>query len=131
MCSYTLNKAEQTGKHMSSQDSCHLNVRKSDAKYLDLDPSSRHPQPVFEAMQDSESHSKDMNSSHVSDDEYENVSHTNIPSVDDSGVTGGGQGAECPPETSDREIFADVSGKLRRKVKENCKREGGKLEMEV
>ena len=32
-----------------------------------------------------------------------------------SGVTGGGggggRGAECPPETSDREIFADVSGK--------------------
>ena len=23
------------------------------------------------------------------------------------------QGAECPPETSDREIFADVSGKKR------------------
>ena len=23
------------------------------------------------------------------------------------------QGAECPPETSDREIFADVSGKMR------------------
>ena len=48
------------------------------------------------------------------------------------------------PETSDREIFADVSGKrgkekygkgvkLRRKEgkKENCKREGGKLEIEV
>ena len=32
-----------------------------------------------------------------------------------SGVTGGGggRGAECPPETSDREIFADVSGKKR------------------
>ena len=25
-----------------------------------------------------------------------------------SGVTGGGRGAECPPETSDWEIFADV-----------------------
>ena len=24
---------------------------------------------------------------------------------------GGGRGPECPPETSDREIFADVSGK--------------------
>ena len=30
-----------------------------------------------------------------------------------SGVTGGGQGAVCPPETCDREIFADVSGKNR------------------
>ena len=33
-----------------------------------------------------------------------------------SGVTGGGGGAggaETPPETSDREIFADVSGKKR------------------
>ena len=31
-----------------------------------------------------------------------------------SGVTGGGAGgAECPPETSDREIFDDVSGKKR------------------
>ena len=28
-----------------------------------------------------------------------------------SGVTGGGQGAECPPETSEQESFADVSGK--------------------
>ena len=26
---------------------------------------------------------------------------------------GGGQGAECPPETSDQEIFDDVSGKKR------------------
>ena len=52
-----------------------------------------------------------------------------------SGVTGGGggsRGAECPPETSDREIFVDVSGKkeARKKgkrgknweeKKENCK----------
>ena len=33
-----------------------------------------------------------------------------------SGVTGGGgggQGAECPPETSDREMFGDLSGKKR------------------
>ena len=29
------------------------------------------------------------------------------------GGGGQGQGAECPPETSDREIFADVSGKKR------------------
>ena len=36
--------------------------------------------------------------------------------VPSSGVTGGGQGGRVPPETSDRE---------------NCKREGGKLEMEV
>ena len=28
-----------------------------------------------------------------------------------SGITGGGQGGRVPPETSDREIFADVSGK--------------------
>ena len=29
-----------------------------------------------------------------------------------SGVTGrGGRGSECPSETSDREMFADVSGK--------------------
>ena len=46
------------------------------------------------------------------------------------------------PETSDREIFADVSGKNRQgkkgkrgkneeEKKENCRREGGKLEMEV
>ena len=48
-------------------------------------------------------------------------------------------GAECPTETSDREIFADVSGKKKEGKKgenweeknENCKREGGKLEMEV
>ena len=33
-----------------------------------------------------------------------------------SGVTGGGgeQGGRVPPETSDREIFADVSGKKRK-----------------
>ena len=45
-----------------------------------------------------------------------------------------------PPETSDREIFADLLGKERQgkkekgvkieKKKENCKREGGKLKME-
>ena len=57
-----------------------------------------------------------------------------------SGVTGGG--AKCPPETSDWEIFAYISGKKRQgkklkrgknweEKKENCKREGGKLEMEV
>ena len=28
-----------------------------------------------------------------------------------SGVTGGGRGAECQPETSDREISADLPGK--------------------
>ena len=59
-----------------------------------------------------------------------------------SGVTGGGQGDRVPPQTSDREIFADVSGKKRQgkkgkrgenleEKKEKCKREGGKLEMEV
>ena len=53
-----------------------------------------------------------------------------------SGVTGGG--GQIAPQTSDREIFAEVSGKKRQgkngkgvKKKENCKREGGKLEMEV
>ena len=30
-----------------------------------------------------------------------------------SGVTGGGHGGRVPPETSGREIFADVSGKKR------------------
>ena len=37
-----------------------------------------------------------------------------------SGVTGGGggQGEECPPETSDWEILADVSGKKRQGKKE-------------
>ena len=40
-----------------------------------------------------------------------------------SGVTGGGgggrgQGAECPPETSDREVSADLSGKERQRGKE-------------
>ena len=45
-----------------------------------------------------------------------------------------------PPETSDREILADVAGKKRqgkkgkgvkiqRRKRENCKREGGKLEI--
>ena len=53
-----------------------------------------------------------------------------------SGVTGGGAGAERPPETSDREISADLSGKKRQgkngkgengeEKKENCNREGGK-----
>ena len=54
------------------------------------------------------------------------------------------RGAECPPETSDREIFADLSRKKRQgktgkrgengekseEKKENCKREGGKLKKE-
>ena len=56
-----------------------------------------------------------------------------------SGVTGGGQGAECPPETSDGEISADLLGKKRQgkrergenweEKKENCKREGGILKI--
>ena len=53
-----------------------------------------------------------------------------------NGVTDGG--AECPPETSDWEISADLQGKERGKEKrengaekkENQKREGGKLKME-
>ena len=47
-----------------------------------------------------------------------------------SGVTGG-QGAACPPETSDREISADLSGKneARRKTEKGVKwRRKGKLE---
>ena len=46
----------------------------------------------------------------------------------------GGRGAECPPETSDREIFADVSGKKRQGKKGKwwkLSRKGGKLEMEA
>ena len=55
-----------------------------------------------------------------------------------SGVAGGGQGAECPPETFHREIVGDKSGKMRqgkktKKVenvgenKEKCNSEGGKM----
>ena len=44
-----------------------------------------------------------------------------------SGVTGGGRGAECPPETSDREIFADVSGKKRQGKKGKMCENWGKL----
>ena len=42
-----------------------------------------------------------------------------------SGVTGGGwgQGEECPLQTSDREVSADLSGKERKRGKEN--RENG------
>ena len=55
-----------------------------------------------------------------------------------SGITGGGQGAEYPPETSDREISVDPlgkkrqgkNGKMEQKKKEHQKREGGKLKME-
>ena len=47
-----------------------------------------------------------------------------------SGVTGGGAGGQsAPPETSDREIFADVSGKKGKGWK--LRRKGGKLEMEA
>ena len=65
-----------------------------------------------------------------------------IPSP--SGVTGRGRGQSAPLETSDREIFADVSGIRKKEArkkgkrgenweekKENCEREGGKLELEV
>ena len=54
-----------------------------------------------------------------------------------SGVTGGGAGGQsAPPETSNRKIFADVSGKKEKGVKlrnweekkENWKREKGKAE---
>ena len=67
-----------------------------------------------------------------------------------SGVTAGGRGAGCPPDTSHREISADLPhtlltgkflltygekrGKEKREngkeKKENQKREGGKLKME-
>ena len=59
-----------------------------------------------------------------------------------SGVQAGGGGGgvrreECPPETFDREISADVSGKEREgklgkwnRKKENRKREGGNLKIE-
>ena len=54
-----------------------------------------------------------------------------------SGVTGGEKGAECPPEISDWEISADLSGKKQQGKKckrgengDDCKREGGKLKME-
>ena len=51
---------------------------------------------------------------------------------------GGGEGADCPPGTSHREISADLpgkkrqgkKGKLRKKKKENKKREGGKSKNE-
>ena len=33
---------------------------------------------------------------------------------DNSGVKGGGQGVECPPETFHREIFGDILGKMRK-----------------
>ena len=36
-----------------------------------------------------------------------------LGSVVTGGAGGGGRGEECPTETSDREIFADVSGKKR------------------
>ena len=47
---------------------------------------------------------------------------------------GGGEGAECPPETCDREIFADVSGKIMQgkkgkgmKMRMKMRRKEGKL----
>ena len=39
---------------------------------------------------------------------------------------GGGRGAECPPETSDREISADLSGKERQGNKGKWSRKEGK-----
>ena len=57
-----------------------------------------------------------------------------------SGVTagGGGQGAECPPDTSHREISADLPGKEKEEKKKEkwrgkegkLKKESGKLKME-
>ena len=44
-----------------------------------------------------------------------------------SGVTGGGREAECPPETSDQEIFADVLGKTGKK-RQGKKMKKGKIE---
>ena len=68
-----------------------------------------------------------------------NIRYSGVgPLVSTSGVTGRGAGGRVPPETSDREIFADLTGKKRGKdngkgeneeeKKENCKREGGKIE---
>ena len=96
MCFYTLrrnrdvgtnnisHKAEKREKQLSSRDLRHSNVQKSDATYLDLDPSSRHPQPVYQEMKGSESHSKDTNSSPVSNNEYQNISQTDISSGTDN-----------------------------------------------
>ena len=63
----------------------------------------------------------------------------NVCQCNTSGVTGrgggGAGGAEGPPETSDREIFADVSGKQRQGKKREkgwkLRRKGGKLEIEA
>ena len=44
-----------------------------------------------------------------------------------SGVTGGGRGAECPPETYDREISSDLPGKERGKEKREYGEKKGKL----
>ena len=49
---------------------------------------------------------------------FKNVSCTNILRGTYSGVTGGGRGAGCPSETSDREISADLLGKKRKGKKE-------------
>ena len=68
---------------LSSQDSCHSNVGKSDTTYLDLDPSSRHPRSVYQAMKDSQSHSKGTNSSPISNNEYQTILQTDISSGDE------------------------------------------------
>ena len=63
-----------------------------------------------------------------------------VPFVLNSGVTGRGTGGRVPPETSDREISADLPrkkearkkgerGKMEKKRRKNCKKEGGKLKM--
>ena len=56
---------------------------------------------------------------------HDETSFTAINPYTPSGVTGGGAGGQsAPPETSDREIFADISGKKR----EGKKGKGVKIE---
>ena len=84
-------KAEKRGMQIPSKDSCQSNVRNPDETYLDLDASSRQPQPVYQAMKDSggnttsevRSHSGDMTSSPSRDYEYQDVSETGDPADDD------------------------------------------------
>ena len=82
-------KAGKRGMQMSSQDSSHLNDRKSDETYLDLDASSRQPQSVYQVIKDSGgnseviNHSGDTTMSPSQDYEYQDVSETGNPAIDD------------------------------------------------
>ena len=119
---------------MSSQDSSHLNDRKSEEMYLDLDASSRQPQSVYQVIKDSggnsevRNHSGDITSSPSRDYEYQDISETRDPAIDvklylhldisSRQPKSTYQGITHPADLMNSEMYAELDPKYRSKETE-------------